>query len=79
MLAQPVTMVMAQGVLPQYKSIIGGFINGFSWGVVAIFMSAIGFVAQAKGIMPVLVTISVIPVIFSSLVKYLFEDQKTKI
>ena len=72
MLAQPVTMVMAQTVLPQYKSIIGGFINGFSWGVVAIFMSFIGFVAQAKGIIPVLITVSVIPAVCSVLVKHLF-------
>ena len=72
MLAQPVTMVMAQSVLPQYKSIIGGFINGFSWGIVAIFMSAIGFIAQAKGIIPVLLTVSIVPVVFSRLVKFLF-------
>ncbi len=72
MLAQPVTMVMAQSVLPQYKSIIGGFINGFSWGIVAIFMSAIGFIAQAKGIIPVLLAVSLVPFIFSGLVKFLF-------
>lgn len=75
MLAQPVTMVMAQNVLPQYKSIIGGFINGFSWGVVAIFMSAIGFVAQAKGIIPVLLVVSCIPVIGSSVIKKLFVEE----
>ncbi len=75
MLAQPVTMVMAQNVLPQYKSIIGGFINGFSWGVVAIFMSAIGFVAQAKGIIPVLLVVSCIPVIGSSVIKKLFVQE----
>ena len=75
MLAQPVTMVIAQNVLPQYKSIIGGFINGFSWGVVAIFMSAIGFVAQAKGIIPVLLVVSCIPVIGSSVIKKLFVEE----
>lgn len=74
MLAQPVTMVMAQSVLPQYRSIMGGFINGFAWGIVAIFMSAIGFVAQAKGIIPVLIVVSIVPVIFSKLVKYLFVE-----
>lgn len=76
MMAVPITMVMAQSVLPQYKSIVGGFINGFSWGVVAVFMSVIGFVAQAKGIVPVLVVISIIPAVFSTLVKYLFADEK---
>lgn len=72
-MAVPVTMVMAQSVLPEYKSIIGGFINGFSWGVVAILMTGIGFVAQAKGIMPVLLVVSAIPALLSfPIVKKLF-------
>lgn len=73
--ATPVTMSMAQRVLPQYKSIIGGFINGFSCGIVAVAMSIIGYIAQATSIVPVLVIISVIPAICSILVKYLFEEQ----
>ena len=73
--ATPVTMSMAQKVLPQYKSIIGGFINGFSWGIVAVAMSIIGYIAQATSIVPVLVIISIIPAVCSILVKYLFEEQ----
>lgn len=74
MLAVPVTMNMAQAVLPQYKSIIGGFINGFSWGVVAIAMTIIGFVAQATNIAVVLAVIAFIPAISSLFtVKRLFE------
>lgn len=76
MFATPITMSMAQKVLPQYKSIIGGFINGFSWGIVAIAMSIIGYIAQATSIIPVLVVISIIPVICSNLVKYLFEPKQ---
>ncbi len=73
-MAVPVTMIMAQSVIPEYKSIIGGFINGFSWGVVALIMTVVGFVAQAKGIMPVLITISAIPAIFSfPIIKKLFK------
>lgn len=64
-MAMPVTMVMAQSTLPQYKSIIGGFINGFSWGIVAIALSFVGFVAQAKGIIPVLLVITLIPAVAS--------------
>lgn len=74
MFATPITMSMAQKVLPQYKSIIGGFINGFSWGVVAIVMSIIGYIAQATSIVPVLTTIAVIPAILSCLVKHLKFD-----
>ncbi len=76
MFATPITMSMAQKVLPQYKSIIGGFINGFSWGIVAIAMSIIGYIAQATSILPVLVVISIIPVVCSNLVKYLFEPKQ---
>lgn len=73
-LAVPVTMVMAQSTIPEYKSIIGGFINGFSWGVVAIIMTGIGFIAQAKGIIPVLLVVSLIPAVLSyPIVKKLFK------
>lgn len=74
MFASPITMNLAQNVLPQYKSIIGGFINGFSAGIVAILMSLLGFVAQQTDIMPVLVGISVIPAGCSYMVKLLFEE-----
>lgn len=73
--ATPITMSFAQNVLPQYKSIIGGFINGFSWGIVAIAMSIIGYIAQATSIVPVLVVISAIPAVCSIIVKYLFQTQ----
>lgn len=74
MLAVPVTMNMAQSTLPEYKSIIGGFINGFSWGIVAIIMSLNGYVAQAFGITKVLVGVSFIPAIFSLIfIKYLLK------
>lgn len=76
MFATPITMNLAQNVLPEYKSIIGGFINGFSWGIVAIAMSIIGYIAQATSIVPVLVIISAIPAICSYSVKYLFPKSK---
>ncbi len=77
MFATPITMSMAQKVLPQYKSIIGGFINGFSWGIVAIAMSIIGFIAQATSIAPVLTVISAFPAVFSIIfVKFLFQEEQ---
>ena len=76
MFATPITMSMAQKVLPQYKSIIGGFINGFSWGIVAIAMSVIGFIAQSTSIVPVLAVISMLPAVFSIIfVRVLFKEQ----
>ena len=74
MMATPVIMLMAQRVLPKYKSIISGFINGFSWGIVAIVMSALGFAAQNFGITNVLIFVAVIPAVCSVLVKELFKD-----
>ena len=71
MLAQPVVIVWAQKILPQYKSITAGFINGFCWGAVALCMSVLGITAQKFGIMTVLVFVSFIPVISSLFVKYL--------
>ena len=76
MMATPVTMLMAQNVLPEYKSIISGFINGFSWGIVAIIMSMLGFVAENFGITNVLLFVAVIPAICSVLVKELFKNDK---
>lgn len=73
MLAQPAMMVMAQRILPDYRSIVSGFINGFSWGVVAIFLIIVGFCAQNFGIGKVLFIVSFIPVIFSYLIKFLPE------
>ncbi len=74
MLAQPITMVWAQKTLPQYKSVVAGFINGFCWGVTALCMSVIGLMAQKFGIITILVLLSTIPAICSYNVKYLKEN-----
>ena len=74
MLAQPVVMVWAQKTLPEYKSIVAGFINGFCWGIVALCMSVLGAIAQKFGIMNVLVVICILPVLCSLVVRYLKEE-----
>ena len=75
MLSVSINMVMAQRTMPQYKSMISGFIGGFSWGVVGVFLPLIGFVAQNIGIIKVLVIISFIPFVLSYFVKYLPDKQ----
>ncbi len=75
MLAQPVMIVMAQRILPKYKSNVSGFINGFSWGVVAIFLTIIGFSAQTFGIAKVLLIVSFVPVVFAYFVKFLPQSE----
>jgi len=72
----PVTMVMAQNILPEYKSIISGFINGFSWGIMAVFISAVGFIAQKLGIVNVLIAVTICPAIFSVVINYLFNEEE---
>ena len=71
MLAQPVTLVWAQRILPKYKSIVSGFVNGFCWGIIALLMSVLGAVAQKYGIINVLLVLTVIPAIASYYVKFL--------
>lgn len=71
MLAQPVTVVMAQEIMPKYKSIVAGLMVGFSWGVIAVLLSAIGIIAEKFGIINVLVIAFIFPVLSSYFVKFL--------
>lgn len=71
MLSVSINMVMAQKTMPEYKSMISGFIGGFSWGIVGVFLPLIGYVAQNIGIIKTLLIISFIPFALSYFVKYL--------
>lgn len=62
MMASPVIMVLAQRIAPEYKSIIAGFVNGFTWGIIALVMSILGVVAEKIGIINLLLTVSFIPI-----------------
>jgi len=73
MLAQPVILVWSQKTMPDYKSIVSGFVNGFCWGIVAILVAFLGGIAQKYGIMNVLLYLSAIPLFSSYFVKYLKE------
>lgn len=74
MLAQPVTLVLAQKTLPKYKSIVAGLINGFCWGTVALCLSFLGVLAQKYGIMDVLVILTFLPISASWIVLKLREN-----
>jgi len=73
MLAQPVVLVLAQQTLPEYKSIVAGFVNGFCWGIVAFCLSFLGLVAEKYGIINVLLVLTIIPIFSSYYVKFLKE------
>ena len=57
--------------MPEFKSIIAGFVNGFSWGVSAVLLTLIGLLAEKYGIKQVLIAISLLPCLFSYLVRFL--------
>jgi len=73
MLAQPVTLVWAQKIMPEYKSIVSGFVNGFCWGTVALILTGLGAIAEQFGIINVLVVLSLIPMFTAFSVKFLKE------
>ncbi len=74
MLAQPVTVVMAQNILPEYKSVAAGLMVGFSWGIVAVILSFLGVVAEYFGIINVLIVLFILPLFAAYFVKYLDSD-----
>lgn len=72
--AVPVNMSMAQRLLPDFKSMISGFIGGFSWGIIGLILPLISFISEKIGIMPILLLMTFIPFIFSYFIKYLPND-----
>ena len=75
MLSVPINMVLAHQIMPEYKSLISGFIGGFSWGIVGLSMSLSGILAENFGIINVLIAVSILPTIFSVFVKYIPEKK----
>ena len=72
-LAVPVNMSLAQRLMPEFKSMIAGFIGGFSRGVIGLILPLISVIAENCGIMKILLIISFIPVLFSYFIKYIPE------
>ena len=71
MLAQPVTVVMAQKIMPEFKSIVAGLMVGFSWGIVAVALSIIGAIAEKVGIIQTLIVLFTFPIMATCFVKKL--------
>ena len=75
-LAVPVNMSLAQKLMPEFKSMISGFIGGFSWGVIGLILPVISYIAEKTGIINILLIMTFIPLIFSYFIKYL-PNEKT--
>lgn len=74
-LAVPVNMSLAQKLMPDFKSMISGFIGGFSWGVIGLVLPLISYTAKYTGILNILLFITFIPLFFSYFIKYLPEKE----
>ena len=74
-LAVPVNMSLAQKLMPEFKSMISGFIGGFSWGVIGLILPFISHLSQSIGIMKILLIVTFIPLVFSFFIKYLPERE----
>lgn len=75
LLASPVNMALAQKLMPELKSMISGFIGGFSWGVIGILLPIISVLAEKAGFMNVLLSMTFIPLLFAHFIKYLPNKQ----
>jgi FSR family fosmidomycin resistance protein-like MFS transporter len=74
-LAVPVNMSLAQKLMPEFKSMISGFIGGFSWGVIGLILPLISLIAEEIGIMKILLIMTFIPLVFSYFIKFLPEEE----
>ena len=74
LLASPVNMALAQKLMPEFKSMISGFIGGFSWGVIGILLPVISLLAEKTGFMNILFLMTLIPLMFAYFIKYLPEE-----
>ncbi len=74
-LAVPANMALAQKLMPEFKSMISGFIGGFSWGVIGIILPVISLIAEKTGIMSILLIMTIVPAVFAYYIKFLPESE----
>lgn len=79
MLSTSVNMTLAQNSMKEYKSMISGYIGGFSWGVTGVLFTPLGFLAEKIGIIHLLILISIIPFICSYWVKFLPDETDAQV
>lgn len=74
LLAAPVNMALAQRLMPEFKSMISGFIGGFSWGVIGLILPFVSIIAERTGIINILLIMTFIPALFAYYIKFLPEE-----
>lgn len=59
-LSVSVTLVLAQKFMPQHKGTISGVVGGFSWGLAALTLAPLGFIAQIAGVPVILILVTIV-------------------
>jgi len=60
LLSVGVILVQAQKLMPKYTGVVSGVMQGFSWGVGALFLSPLGFIAQHSSINVILILMGIL-------------------
>ena len=76
MLSTSVNMTLAQNTVKEHKSMISGYVGGFSWGVMGVLFMPLSLAAQYIGIMKMLLVISAIPFVCAYLVRFLPDSEE---
>lgn len=59
-LSVSVTIVLAHRFMPHHKGVVSGVTAGFSWGLAALSLAPLGFIAQAVGVEKILILVSLV-------------------
>ena len=55
LLSVGIILVQAQKEMPQYTAVVSGVMQGFSWGLGALFLAPLGIIGQYFGIKAILI------------------------
>ena len=60
LLSVGIILVHAQKAIPKYTGVISGVMQGFSWGLGALFLAPLGFIGQNFGVDKILVLMALL-------------------
>ncbi|MBI4785935.1 MAG: MFS transporter [Chloroflexi bacterium] len=75
----PVTLVMAQGLIPRGPGMMSGFVLGFTFIAGAVGVSANGIAADYIGLMPTMLSNALLPLLAAGLALLLPDDRPAKL
>lgn len=76
LLSVGVLLVQAQKAMPKYTGVISGVMQGFSWGLGALFLAPLGVLGQNYGVEKILILMSFIAFVVGI---YVFKNKSLKI